>query len=80
MAGAEVNALLTATELKNRGHSVAILHGPGTGKGEDPLAQKLFPRAFPWQTIRFRRCWRNFRPDVIYVHKMADPVRVGSAG
>ena len=33
-AGAESNLFATACELKRRGWTTGILHGPGTGKGE----------------------------------------------
>ena len=34
LGGAEANAVITARELKAKGHSVGLLHGPPTGKGE----------------------------------------------
>jgi glycosyltransferase involved in cell wall biosynthesis len=73
--GAEANVLATATELKARGHTVGILHGAHTGKGE-PEWLNTFHHRFP-----FRRASEaaselagveGFQPDVIYVHKMAD--------
>src|SRR3954470_1091649 len=45
MAGAEVNLQLTAAELKNRGHTVGLLHGAPTGKGE-PAWCDLFQDRF----------------------------------
>jgi len=75
MAGAEVNAFLTAEELKSRGHAVAILHGAPTGKGEEA-----------WRDV-FDYCWPiagqpienaigsaidTFAPDVVYIHNMPD--------
>src|SRR5437868_311962 len=34
LGGAEANVLLTATELKRRGHIVGLLHGAPTGREE----------------------------------------------
>ena len=75
--GAETNVLATATELKERGHTVGILHGPHTGKGEAAWLN-TFQHRFPFGrengsatglavTVRER-----FQPDVIYVHKLSD--------
>ena len=75
MAGAEVNAYLTAAELKRRGHTVAILHGEPTGKAEDDW-RELFPVRFPCSNgdspEAAEVALTRFEPDVIYVHKMAD--------
>ena len=73
--GAEANVLATATELKERGHTVAILHGPHTGKGEAAWLN-VFQHRFPCQNgsgsaTRLAVC-KSFQPDVIYVHKMSD--------
>src|SRR5437660_6374738 len=73
MAGAEVNISLTAAELKERGHTVGILHGPATGKGEEGW-RALFPHRFslensdPAQAVA--EATAAFQPDVIYLHKM----------
>src|ERR1041385_5803911 len=75
LAGAEANIFHTAAELKRRGHSVGILHGPGTGKGEEEW-RKVFSESFPLPVRDGRpdiaRAVGAFRPDVIYVHKLAD--------
>ena len=75
MAGAEVNAFLTATELKKRGHQVGLIHGAGTGKNERGWREtfsECFPlnTAAPAETVRTALKWSQ--PDVIYVHKMAN--------
>ena len=75
MAGAEVNAFLTATELKTRGHTLGIIHGEGTGKNEAGWHESFsscFPLANQAGSDAVRRAIEQFRPDVIYVHKMAD--------
>ena len=76
MAGAEVNLLATARELARRGHAPGILHGPGTGKAESEWLQtfanhfQLDPRD-PSESVK--AAIRQFEPDALYVHKMADP-------
>ena len=76
LGGAEANAVITADELKAKGHEVGLLHGPRTGKSEERWEQ-----VFDWKrslngsanTAFFvRDALREYRPDVIYVHKMAD--------
>jgi glycosyltransferase involved in cell wall biosynthesis len=75
LAGAEANAHITATELKRRGHTVGIIHGPSTGKGEtkwqDTFA-KRFSLAERGNAMRVRAALEFFQPDIVYVHKMAD--------
>lgn len=75
MAGAEVNLYLTADELKQRGHAVAIVHGPPTGKAEERW-QNLFASRFPFQNgdgpNAVQAALDVFDPEVIYVHKMPD--------
>jgi len=75
MAGAEINLQLTATELKSRGHTVALLHGPSTGKAEHAWAD-LFPERFSLaeenNAAVTRNALENFQPDAIYIHKMSD--------
>jgi len=73
--GAESNVLAVAQTLRERGHGVAILHGPGTGQGEEKWRQTFETR---FALTRPRSCenvqaalW-SFEPDVLYVHKMAD--------
>jgi glycosyltransferase involved in cell wall biosynthesis len=76
LGGAEANAVITAGELKLRGHDVGLLHGPRTGKSED-----RWERVFEWRRLLnssmnaaffVRDALREYRPDVVYVHKMAD--------
>ncbi len=75
LAGAEANAHITATELGNRGHSLGILHGPGTGKNEAAW-QTTFPFRAPVTATNgsdaVRRAMKEFQPDAVYVHKMPD--------
>jgi glycosyltransferase involved in cell wall biosynthesis len=74
-AGAESNILVTAAELKARGHRLAILHGAATGKNEAAWRETFghcFPLAQNGNAMRAREALAGFQPDVIYVHKMAD--------
>lgn len=75
MAGAEVNLQLTATELKSRGHAVALLNGPSTGKGEsawNELFEEKFALADGDNSAAVRSALETFQPDAIYIHKMSD--------
>jgi hypothetical protein len=74
LAGAEANAFITAEQLGQRGHDIAILHGPGTGKNEDGWKQ-VFTQQFALEgdtAARTRAALAEFKPDAVYVHKMAD--------
>jgi glycosyltransferase involved in cell wall biosynthesis len=74
--GAEANILTTAGALKERGHTVAILHGPHTGKGEAAWLdtfQHRFSFAPAKTAFSGAGACETFRPDVIYLHKMSDP-------
>src|SRR5687768_9852236 len=67
MAGAEVNAHLTATELKDRGHAIGLLHGPATGKGEATWAETFAP-LFPLNgnpRDATRKALQTFQPDAV---------------
>jgi glycosyltransferase involved in cell wall biosynthesis len=75
MAGAEINLQLTAAELKNRGHILAILHGPSTGKGElkwRELFNERFELAVGSGFAALREAIDAFAPDAVYIHKMSD--------
>ncbi|MDB6021818.1 MAG: hypothetical protein JWQ04_1675 [Pedosphaera sp.] len=75
MAGAEVNVFLTATELKQRGHQVGIIHGEATGKSE-PAWRETFSECFAVDQGAaaevVQRALSQFQPEIVYVHKMAD--------
>lgn len=76
--GAEANVLLTATELKRRGHIVGLLHGTATGREEaswqatfeERFALPVEPRAPTAPAVA--NAVAAFRPDVIYLHKLSD--------
>jgi glycosyltransferase involved in cell wall biosynthesis len=76
LGGAEANAMITARELKARGQTVGLLHGPATGKGE-PAWCDAFEFRYPLSQAKkggekTKAALVDFDPDVIYVHKMAD--------
>lgn len=75
LAGAEANAHITATELGLRGHTMGILHGPRTGKNEAGW-ETTFPHRYELPAdggaAAVAAALREFSPDAIYVHKMAD--------
>ena len=72
--GAETNLQSAAGELRNRGHQLGILHGPGTGQGEKEWSETFSTRAALWPKgpVAVQNMLREFRPDLVYVHKMGD--------
>jgi glycosyltransferase involved in cell wall biosynthesis len=75
LAGAEVNAWLTAAEMKQRGHAVGLAHGTPTGKGENAWREVFsdrFPLANGSSPKALKEALKAFGPDAVYVHKMAD--------
>ncbi|MCL4176668.1 MAG: glycosyltransferase family 4 protein [Verrucomicrobia bacterium] len=73
--GAEANVLATATELQERGHVVGLLHGPNTGKGEAAWLNTFQHRCLIGhgsKSATALAAWKQFQPDVLYVHKMSD--------
>ena len=77
LAGAEANVFLVARELAGRGHTIGILHGPGTGRGEDDW-RAVFQHRFALAegadgpAAVMRRALAEFHPDAVYVHKLPD--------
>ena len=74
LAGAEANVAIVAGELGSRGHVLGILHGPGTGKGEETWSS-IFPHRFALggsTGTAAANALRTFQPDAVFVHKMAD--------
>ena len=75
LGGAEANVLLTATELKRRGHAVGLLHGPDTGR-ETETWDAVFSTRFALPPVRaterLEQALAEFRPDVLFLHKLAD--------
>jgi glycosyltransferase involved in cell wall biosynthesis len=73
--GAEANILLTATELKSRGHKVALLHASSTGRSEAGW-RAVFSECFqlPGKNVLpfVDSVLEEFVPNVIYLHNLAD--------
>ena len=74
LAGAEANALITAIGLGRLGHTVGILHGPMTGKGEAAWDEAFDDRYAMAADVRKStlHALAEFRPDAVYVHKTSD--------
>ncbi len=74
--GAESNICHTARELKIRGHTVGLLHGPATGRGEGAwreIFSERLPLAAASPAITAEIALDRFRPDVVYAHNLPDP-------
>jgi glycosyltransferase involved in cell wall biosynthesis len=73
--GAEANVLLTATELKRRGHEIAILHGAETGRDQGAW-ENVFGERHEIPPVRAAAALEHalaaFRPDAIFLHKLSD--------
>jgi glycosyltransferase involved in cell wall biosynthesis len=73
--GAEANVLLTATELKRRGHTVGLLHGSDTGRA-DTVWNETFVDHYALARARhadvLRLALTDFRPELIFLHKLSD--------
>jgi glycosyltransferase involved in cell wall biosynthesis len=67
LGGAEANAFITATEMRRRGHQIALLTQRGTGKNE-PAWRELFADGF-YTLDTIEAALDQFRPTVIYIHK-----------
>src|SRR5260221_13183587 len=72
LGGAEANALITARELKEKGHTVGLLHGDSTGKGVENWLCVFESRYALGAPAVVSRALRDFAPDLLYVHKLAD--------
>ena len=76
LGGAEANVLVTAEELRRRGHSVGLMHGMGANRGEDGW-HEVFPNRFPALATDgaavLGHALAQFRPDVVFLHKFSDP-------
>ncbi len=73
--GAETNIQITADELAQRGHTVALLHAAETGRSVEPWNQTFSTR---FQLPASRRpdavvsVLGSFAPDIIYLHTLPD--------
>ena len=73
LGGAEANILLTAQELRSRGHELAIAHG-GNADADESEWHKAFPSRFelgsPAGGEALGAALTFFGPDVVYVHHL----------
>lgn len=67
LGGAEANAFITATEMRRRGHQVALLTQRGTGKNETAW-RELFGEGF-YLLDGIETALAQFRPTIVYMHK-----------
>ncbi len=76
LGGAEANVVVTAGELKRRGHAVGLMHGTVTGKEEalwrDTFGERFDLAAGGNTSASVRQAVAQFRPDVIFLHKLGD--------
>ena len=76
LGGAEANVLVTAEELRHRGHSVGLAHGGGTNHGETEW-REVFSIRFPVDAATgaaaLERALAQFQPDVVFLHKFSAP-------
>ena len=75
LGGAEANVLVTAAELKRRGWTLGLVHGTRTGREEEAWTE-VFPDRYSLLSARgpevLRAALADFRPDAIFLHKLAD--------
>lgn len=69
--GAESNLRHTAGALRQRGHELVLLHGPGTGRDEAEW-RGLFTRCLPGGSGEaVAAALTGFQPDLVYLHNLA---------
>lgn len=75
LGGAEANILVTAEELRRRGHSVGLMHGMGANRGDSgwhEVFQSRFPATETDGAAVLGRALAQFQPDVVFLHKLSD--------
>lgn len=74
-AGADGSLLLTATELKRRGHEIGIIHGLGNGMDRAEWDRTFSHRYLLTSHGKNRSmldALDRFKPDVVFVHQLSD--------
>jgi glycosyltransferase involved in cell wall biosynthesis len=75
LGGAEANILLTAGELRRRGHCVGLAHGGADGGESD--WRDVFTDRIPLGKVAaadaLDQALTQFQPDAVYLHKFSDP-------
>ena len=73
--GAEANIRLCASELRNFGYTLGLLHSESTGQGEEEW-RRLFPSRYGLASegaAEFtRRALQDFKPQLIYLHNLSE--------
>jgi glycosyltransferase involved in cell wall biosynthesis len=73
--GAETNIQITADELAQRGHALALMHATETGRSSESW-ERTFSTRFPLPASRERdaiaAALDSFGPDIIYLHSLPD--------
>jgi glycosyltransferase involved in cell wall biosynthesis len=72
LGGAEANVLITATEMKRRGHRVGLLTRRATGRNEAAWHALFGADVFWLERDAFPAIVARFDPLVVYVHKWDD--------
>ena len=69
LGGAEANVLITATEMRRRGHIVGLWTQRPTGRGEDSWTKTFGDNIWHLENSDLAAVRAQFAPDVVYVHK-----------
>jgi glycosyltransferase involved in cell wall biosynthesis len=69
LGGAEANVLITATEMRKRGHSVGLWTQRPTGKGGEAWTKTFGENVWFLDKYDLAAVRAQFSPDVVYVHK-----------
>jgi len=69
LGGAEANVLITATEMRRRGHTVGLWTQRPTGRGEEAWTKTFGDNIWHLENADLATVRAEFSPDVVYVHK-----------
>jgi glycosyltransferase involved in cell wall biosynthesis len=69
LGGAEANVLITATEMRKRGHTVGLWTQRPTGRGEEGWTKTFGDNVWYLEHDDLASVQAQFSPDVVYVHK-----------
>jgi glycosyltransferase involved in cell wall biosynthesis len=69
LGGAEANVLITATEMRRRGHTVGLWTQRPTGRGEEGWTKTFGDNVWFLENDDLASVRAQFAPDVVYVHK-----------
>jgi glycosyltransferase involved in cell wall biosynthesis len=72
LGGAEANVLITATELRARGHTVGLAAQSETGKNSAAWKKVFSEGVFVQGPQAILTALEMFRPDAVYIHKWED--------